>query len=235
MLIGGDGLARLAAARVAIFGAGAVGAFAIEALARSGVGYLRIVDFDEVRVSNMNRQLLALRSTVGCAKAALAAARVRDINPAAAVDARTMFFAGPAEETLLDGGLDYVIDAIDSMNPKVSLICAARSRGLKVISSMGAAGRTDPTRVRVTDLDEVVGCSLSKVVRKKIRRRGVRDGVDAVWTTERMARRLMAPPSPEASVARGRERAQLPSAVFVPAAFGIAAAHHVVRHILEKR
>ena len=235
LLIGEDGVRRLGAARVAVFGVGAVGSFAIEALARSGVGFLRIVDFDEVRVSNINRQLFALRSTVGRSKAALAAARIADLNPACEVDARPEFFAGPEADALLGGGLDFVIDAIDSMNPKVSLICEARARGIPIVSSMGAAGRTDPTRVRVTDLNEVVGDHLSKIVRKKIRRRDVRDGVDAVWTTERMLRPPEEPEAEEEYYERGRPRPPLPSMVFVPAAFGMAAAHHVVKALLARR
>ena len=235
LLVGEEGGARLAAARVAVFGVGAVGSFAIEALARSGVGYIRVVDFDEVREGNVNRQLLALRSTLGRSKATLAAQRIADINPAAVVDARQEFFAGPEAEELLAGDIDYVIDAIDSMNPKVSLICEARARNLPVVSSMGAAGRTDPTKVRVTDISEVVGCPLSKVVRKKLHRRGVRDGVAAVWTTERMHRLPERPPPEEELFERGRARAPLPSAVFVPAAFGMAAAYHVVRYLLERR
>jgi len=235
LLIGENGVRKLRAARVAVFGAGAVGSFAIEALARSGVGFLRIIDFDEVRLSNLNRQLYALRSTVGKSKAALAAARVADLNPACEVDARPEFFAGPEADEHLGGGLDFVIDAIDSMNPKVSLICAARERCIPIISSMGAAGRTDPTRVRVTDLNEVVGDPLSKIVRKKIHRRGVRDGVDAVWTTERMHRPPEEPEAEEELFERGRPRAPLPSMVFVPAAFGMAAAHHVVKRLLARR
>ena len=141
LLIGAAGLRRLQAARVAVFGLGGVGSFAAEALARSGVGWLRLVDFDRVGPSNFNRQLYALRSTLDQPKVAVAAARLRDINPELVLDGRDAFFHLDSADDLLAPPLDFVIDAIDSLGPKCELLSQCVERGLPVISAMGAAAR----------------------------------------------------------------------------------------------
>jgi tRNA A37 threonylcarbamoyladenosine dehydratase len=239
MLLGGEGMTKLASARVAVFGMGAVGSFATEALARCSVGYLRLVDFDEVKPSNINRQLYALNSTVGRQKVELAASRVQDINPGAVVDARKAFFHADTAHELLGDGLDFVIDAIDSLNPKVSLILESRQRDIPIVSAMGAARRMDPFSVRVTDISKVKGCPLSAIVRKRIHRHGIYTGVTAVWSTEPVidlpeAGNGDASSEETETFKRGRVRKPLPSIVFGPAAFGLAAAHFVVTEILKK-
>ncbi len=240
LAVGEEGLDRLAGARVAVIGLGAVGSFATEALARSGIGYLRLVDFDIIQPSNINRQLFALSSTVGMAKADVARARVLDIFPGCRVDTRKLFFCQDTAATILDEPadepLDYVIDAIDSLHSKVTLIAECVSRGIPVISSMGAADRMDPGAVHVTDIGKSYNCPLAKHVRKRLHRRGIFDGVMAVWSSE--------PPchagrqddsdenddSPEdKGVHRGRDRAPLPSMAPLPGIFGLAAAGWVIK------
>ncbi|MDD3991044.1 MAG: ThiF family adenylyltransferase, partial [Desulfobacteraceae bacterium] len=144
-LIGPQAMARLEAAEVAVFGLGAVGAFAVEALARAGVGRLRLVDFDTIQPSNLNRQLLALHSTLGRPKIEIARNRVADINPACRVDARSGFADADTAPAFLDPAPDVVIDAIDGVNSKVNLLAAAHGMGIFTVSSMGAACRLDPT------------------------------------------------------------------------------------------
>ncbi|MFA6034362.1 MAG: tRNA threonylcarbamoyladenosine dehydratase [Myxococcota bacterium] len=238
MLVGAAALERLRGARVGVFGLGAVGSFAVEALARCGVGSLRVVDFDSVKESNLNRQLYALRSSVGEDKVALAAARIADINPACLVDARRTFFCAGEAGTLLHG-LDWVIDAIDSLNPKVQLSCEAHGRGIAMVAVMGAARRFDPNPVLVTDISEVRGCPLSAVFRKRLHRHGIYTGITAVWSQGPV---FCPPPDavvPEGEVEagdtleRGRRRDPLPSIIFGPAAMGLAAAQKVVTEIIS--
>ncbi len=176
LLIGEDGLRRLQAARVALFGLGGVGSFAAEALARSGVGYLRLVDFDIVGPSNFNRQLYALHSTAGQAKVAVATARLRDINPEMSIDGREAFFHANNAEELLAAPLDFVIDAIDSLGPKCELLAQCATRGLPVISAMGAAARTDPFALRLGTVWDSEGCPLARKVRQNLRKRGIDAG-----------------------------------------------------------
>ena len=162
LLLGEEAVARLAAARVAVIGLGAVGSYATEALARAGVGHLRLVDFDTVRPSNLNRQLLALHSTIGRKKIDLAAARVRDINPACDVQSLDLFLHVETIPQALQPPLDLVIDAIDSFRPKVELLAACQNSNIRVLSSMGAARRTDPLAVRIASYPPLpqnrVGC-----------------------------------------------------------------------------
>ena len=183
-LIGSEGLDRLRHARVMVAGLGAVGSYAAEGLARAGVGYLRIVDFDTVHASNINRQLYALDSTMGRPKVEVAAARIRDINPDCTVDAHAVFIRQTTVESLLDPPCDAVIDAIDSLGPKVALLAAAARRGLFIVSSMGAATRTDPGAVRVDDLSKTVHCPLARLVRKRLRRQGIQSGIQCVYSSE---------------------------------------------------
>ena len=147
-LIGKEELDRLQAATVAVFGLGAVGSYVVESLARAGVGGLALFDHDTVSRSNINRQLLALESTVGRFKVHVARERIMDISPFCRVDARVEFVNGDNAAALLSPGFDVVVDAIDGVNSKVNLIVAARSMGLPVVSSMGAAAKLDPSRIR---------------------------------------------------------------------------------------
>lgn len=187
LLVGQAGWQRLQAARVLVVGVGGVGSYAAEALARAGVGSLTLVDFDQVCITNLNRQLHALRRTVGASKVALMAERCRQINPKAEVTAEQCFFSAETAERLLAPPYDYVLDCIDNVTAKLTLLQACVARGLPVVSAMGAGGRLDPTRIRVTDLSRTEKDPLAKVVRTTLRLRGIETGIECVWTDEEPA------------------------------------------------
>ena len=184
LLLGRTAFRRVVGARVMVVGIGGVGSYAVEALARSGVGHLSLVDFDQVCLTNLNRQLHATRRTVGASKVAIMAERVRTINPKACVVSEQRFFDAHNAAELLAPGFDYVIDAIDNVTAKIALLAACIGRGQPVLSAMGAGGRTDPTRVRVTDISRTEKDPLAKVVRNTLRKNGIVSGIECVWTDE---------------------------------------------------
>ncbi len=232
-LLGRDGLARLKAARVAVVGLGAVGSYAAEGLARAGVGHLRLVDFDTVRPSNINRQLYALDSTVGQAKVEVARCRILDINPACEVEALPVFVDAKTVDCVLSPPLDLVIDAIDSLSPKVELIAAAAGAGLRIVSCMGAAERTDPSKVRIAPLETTRECPLAKWVRKRLRQRGISHGVMCVYSEElpgnTWARPAAEGEEADAALDRGRKRRVLGSLSTLTGIFGLTAATEAIR------
>lgn len=176
---------RLRRARVLVIGLGAVGSYAVEALARSGVGRLKLVDFDLINQTNINRQLFALNSTVGKFKHEVAAARVRDINPACQVDSQRLFVDGENVTALLkEEKWDFVLDAIDAVGPKVQLIKALCESGIPFLSSMGAACRTDPSQIRIGSLFEIKTCPLAAAVRKRLRKEKIFSGVPCIYSQE---------------------------------------------------
>lgn len=228
ILIGAEGLAKLAGKHVFLAGLGGVGSWCAEMLARAGVGRLTLVDMDVVAASNINRQLPALLSTVGQSKAAVMAARIRDINPACQLTVLTDFLTPENIPDLLPADADYVIDCIDSLNCKVALIVTARERGLPVAASMGAGNKLDVTRVRVSDISQTEVDTLARIVRKRLRKRGVEKGVLCVWTNEPGA-----PPLPPEQVSHGRARAVNGTISYMPPLFGLMLAGAVVKQLLE--
>jgi tRNA A37 threonylcarbamoyladenosine dehydratase len=237
LLIGAAGLQRLEGARIALFGLGGVGSFAAEALARSGVGYLRLVDFDRVGPSNFNRQLYALHSTLGQPKVDVACARLRDINPDLTLDPRDAFFHADTADDLLAAPLDFVIDAIDSLGPKCELLAQAVERGIPVISAMGAAARTDPGALSVGSLWATDGCPLARKVRHTLRKRGITVDIPVVSSTE-PPRATFAPEElgeqAESYFARGRQRRVLPSMGMLPGIVGLMVANYVVGELVAR-
>lgn len=235
---GDKGLDALVRSRVVVVGLGAVGSFATEALARSGVGHLRLVDFDVIKPSNINRQIFALASTTGRLKTEVAAERVHDIFPGCSVDIRNDFFSSETAAAILDDPstekVDFVVDAIDSLLSKVNLIVECRQRGIPVVSAMGAADRMDPTKIHVTDISQSHDCPLARQVRKRLHRRGVFDNVTAVWSSEPPCHDRMQEPDEDEPTTRGRERRPLPSMAPVPGIFGLCAANVAITGILEK-
>ena len=236
-VLGEPALARLRTAHVAVIGLGGVGSWAVEALARSGVGALTLVDLDEVCLTNLNRQLPALTSTVGQPKVALLAARVADINPAARVDPRAEFFTAATAAALLAPRYDAVLDAIDSPSLKALLIARCRAQGLPVVTVGGAGGRRDPTRIRVTDLARTSHDPLLAEVRRRLRsehgfpRGAAPFGVDCVFSTEPL--RYPDPAECAAEATAGVEAGpacerRFGAVCFVTGAFGFAAAAQVV-------
>lgn len=229
LLLGEEAMARLAAARVAVIGLGAVGSYALEGLARAGVGHLRLVDFDLVRPTNINRQLLALESTVGHPKVEVARRRVLDINPACEVEALPLFVTAATLPDVLRPPLDFVVDAVDSLGPKVTLLAAAVRSGIAVISCMGAASRTDPTAIRIGDLHETMHCPLARWVRKRLRHLGITTGIRCVYSLEPPAP-VTAPPEPVDKDVhpQGRPRRPLGSLSCLTGILGLTAANEVV-------
>lgn len=189
LLLGDDSTGVLAESHVLVVGVGGVGSYAVEAVARAGVGRITLVDADTVAPSNVNRQLPALRSTIGEAKAEVMRRRVLDINPACRVTAVCEFVTAEGAGALLDEvEPDYMIDAIDSVAPKVALIEAALRRKLRFISSMGAGGRIDPSQVRYADLSDTYHDGLARAVRQRLKRDGVHGRVPVVFSTEQPRR-----------------------------------------------
>jgi tRNA A37 threonylcarbamoyladenosine dehydratase len=184
LLLGKDGWSRLQHARIMVVGLGGVGGYAAEALARAGVGHLTLVDFDKVCLTNVNRQVHALRKTVGASKAGLMAERCKAINPKLDLSAQAVFFDAGNADTLLSPGYDVVLDAIDNVTAKIALLADCHRRGQRVISAMGAGGRTDPTRIRVTDIEQTARDPLARVVRRELRSQGIERGIECVWTDE---------------------------------------------------
>ena len=234
-MIGEAGVQRLAEARVCVVGLGAVGSFATEALARAGVGHLRLVDFDTVHPSNLNRQLIALHSTLDRPKAPLAAERVQDINPRCVVEPLSLFAHVETLETILAAPLDVVIDAIDSLTPKIELIAAARQRGLHLVSSMGAALRTDPSKIHCTAAERTKVCPLARQVRKALRGRGVDLDFRCVWSSEpvdTLPETAVGDPEQPSHHPRGRARSVLGSLPTLTGIFGLCCANEALRLLL---
>lgn len=230
VLLGPESMERLEKATVCVIGLGAVGGYAVEGLARSGVGGLRLVDFDSFKESNINRQLLALRSTLGRSKAEVAAERVRDINPDCVVEPRREFADARAMDALLHG-VDIIVDAVDSLGPKAEIIHAGKMAGVPVYSALGAATRLDADAIRFGPLFSARGCPLGRLVRKRLRRRGVTDGdLWCVYSGEE--RNLSAVRDPEeeeeGEFRRGRRRTVLGSLPTVTGLFGLRLAHEAI-------
>lgn len=184
LLLGDAAVEKLAAARVTVVGLGAVGSYAVEGLARSGVGALRLVDFDTVHVTNINRQLYALESTLDQPKTEVARERVLEINPACRVEAVSAFVNRDTVAGVLDPVPDLLVDAIDSLGPKAALLAEAAQRDIPVVSSMGAALRRDPSRIRIGPLFATSGCPLARHLRKRLRRLAPSANIVCVYSDE---------------------------------------------------
>jgi len=233
LLLGEAALEQLGASRVTVFGLGGVGSFAVEALARAGVGHLRLVDHDVVGPSNLNRQLFALRSTLGLAKAEVAAARVRDINPDCDVEPRVTFIHTETLPDLLTPRPDVMVDAIDSMACKVALMRTAHDSGIPIITAMGAGGRMDSSQLFVGDLSETRICPLAARVRKELRKVGITEGIRCVYSLEPADNKRPANPVDiEPHHGPGRQRRPVGTISYMPAMVGLKVAEEVLRMLL---
>lgn len=218
VLIGEDALTRLANARVAVFGVGGVGGYVVEALARSGVGALDLIDNDVVSESNLNRQIIALHSTLGQAKVDVAAARVKDINPDCAVQTHKCFFLPETADQFDFSAYDYVVDAVDTVTAKLQIVQSAQAVGVPVISSMGAGNKLDPTAFRVADIYQTSMDKLAKVMRRECKKRGI-EHLKVVYSTE---------------CPRAVDTSRTPASIaFVPSACGLVIASEVVKDITD--
>lgn len=226
LLLGEEGMARLARARVAVFGVGGVGAYAAEGLARSGIGALELIDSDRINLSNLNRQLIALHSTLGQYKADVLAARLRDINPALQVTPRKLFYLPETADQVDLSAFDYIVDAIDTVTAKLELAVRATRLGVPIISAMGTGNKLDPTRLTVTDIYSTSVCPLARIMRRELKRRGV-PALKVVYSTEPPIR-ASAPAEPAPGVPR---RDTPGSTAFVPPTAGMIIASEIVRAI----
>lgn len=182
-LIGKDAVEKLLASKVIVFGVGGVGSYVCEALTRAGVGTLDIVDKDVVDITNINRQLIALHSTVGKSKVQVCAERLKDVNPEIQVTPHQCFYLPENSQQFDFSKYDYVVDAIDNVTAKIDIICKAKEAGVSVISSMGTGNKLDPMAFKVAEIEKTKVCPLAKVVRKELRKRGV-EGVKVVYSEE---------------------------------------------------
>ena len=226
MLLGPEALQRLRGARVAVFGLGGVGGYAVEALARGGIGTLDLVDNDTVGESNLNRQLFALRSTLGLPKTEAARRRVLDINPGITVKTWELFYSADTADAFDLGAYDYIVDAIDTVSAKLLLIERAVRAQTPVISSMGTGNKLDPSLFRVEDLAKTSMDPLARVMRRELGKRGIKH-VKVVWSPEE----ALTPQGGREEAERIGKR-QIPGSVsFVPGAAGLILAGEVIRHI----
>lgn len=224
LLLGETAMARLSRARVAVFGLGGVGGYTVEALARSGIGQLDLIDNDTVSISNLNRQLLATRATVGMLKVDAARARVASINPNCIVRTYPCFFLPDTADQFDFSSYDYVVDAIDTVTGKLQLVERARAAGTPIICCMGTGNKLDPTAFRVADISETQFCPLCRIMRKELKKRGI-TGVKVVYSPEP----ALTPVGAEEEAARLGKR-QIPgSTAFVPGAAGLILAGAVIR------
>jgi tRNA A37 threonylcarbamoyladenosine dehydratase len=239
MLVGPEGIEKLKSSKVAVFGLGGVGSYCVEALARAGVGALVLVDYDDICLTNINRQLHALHSTVGRPKAEVMRERLLDINPGIRAEVRQVFYEPGRDEELLTPDLDYVVDAIDTVSGKIDLIKQAKARGIPVISCMGAGNKLDPTQFRVADVSRTTVCPLARVMRRELRKAGIETGVKVVYSVEPPLTPLGGSlsckdgcicPNGDAHCAIRR---QIPGSIsFVPPVAGLILAGEVIRDLL---
>ncbi len=226
MLIGHEGIEKLSKKHVAVFGVGGVGSFCAEALARAGVGSLTVIDSDVVDITNINRQLIALHSTVGMDKVEVMGRRIADINPNAKVTAVKAFYNAETADNYDLGQYDYIVDAIDTVSAKLVLIEQAKMTGVPIISCMGTGNKFDPSRFEITDLAKTTICPLARIMRKELRQRGI-NHLKVLYSTEEAAK-----PKFEASdPAPGRHS---PGSIsFVPPVAGMMIAGEVIKELLE--
>ena len=226
LLLGPEAMQKLSNSRVAVFGVGGVGGYVVEGLARSGVGALDLIDKDVVDETNINRQIIALHSTVGRPKVEVAAERVKDINPNCKVTAYQTFYL-PENKTDFDfAQYDYVVDAVDTVTAKLTLIQSAKAAGVPVISAMGAGNKLNPAGFKVSDLYDTQFDGLARIMRKECRKRGI-DSLKVVWSEEEP----LTPAAPEEGNDPGR-RSTPGSVSFVPSVAGLIIAGEVVKDLV---
>lgn len=239
LAIGKDGVHTLKNSTVAVLGVGGVGSFSVEALARSGVGRLVIVDKDDVDITNVNRQVHALLSTVGRPKVDLMKERIADINPECEVIALKMFYTEETYEDFFAYGLDFVVDASDTISYKIHLMKECLKRNIPIISSMGVANKLDPTRLRIADISKTSYDPLAKVIRTKLRKERIYKGIPVVFSDEqpiKIREEIRKEIVTEAAEHGKIRKAKLPpsSNAFVPSVSGLIMAGYVITKILEK-
>ena len=230
--LGPSAIEKLKHAKIAVFGLGGVGGYVVEALARTGVGHLELIDHDTVSLTNINRQILATHSTVGMAKAEVAKRRVLDINPEVTVIARCEFFSPDTASGFDFANYDYVVDAVDTVTAKLALVTAAQAAEVPIISCMGTGNKLDASKFQIADVSKTTICPLARIMRKECKKRGIAR-LKVVWSTEDPLNNPIAPDDPAwAELPEGRNA--LPGSVcFVPAAAGMVIAGEVIKDIIK--
>jgi len=226
MLIGKEALEKLRESDVLVVGLGGVGAYAAEMICRAGIGRMTVADGDVVHTTNRNRQLLALRETEGISKAALMGHRLREINPSIELTVIDEYLKDERMVEILDKGFDYVVDAIDTLSPKLFLIYHSVQRKIPVVSSMGAGGKFDPLQVSVSDISQTTNCPLARILRKRLHRLGIREGITAVYSPETVDKSKVV-----SSKGEPNKASTVGTISYMPALFGIACASVVIRDL----
>lgn len=229
LLLGTETIGRLAASRVAVVGLGGVGSYAAEMLCRSGVGRLLLVDNDVVGESNINRQLPALHSTIGRLKMDVMCERLRDINPDVVLESVPGYLSEQNVAEIVSGDLDYVVDAIDTLSPKIALIQHCLAKGYPLVSSMGSGAKLDATKIRLADISETYQCPLAHMLRKRLHKLGIREGFLAVFSEELPIRESVVLEE------SANKKSQVGTISYIPAVFGCVCAQAVINGIAEIR
>lgn len=231
LLIGKEGVEKLKNSKVAVFGVGGVGSFAVEGLARAGVGNFILVDNDDVDITNINRQLHATHNTVGKYKVDLMKERILDINPNAKVETFKVFYMPENKDNIIDNSITYIVDAIDTISAKIELVIQANKLNIPIISSMGTGNKLDPTKFEITDINKTSVCPLAKVMRKELRNRGIKK-LKVLFSKEEP---LKTDESIEQECIEGTNKKQVPGSIsFVPSVAGLIIAGEVVKDIIKK-
>ncbi|MGG8497966.1 tRNA threonylcarbamoyladenosine dehydratase [Tenacibaculum sp. TC6] len=230
LLVQNEGLEKIKNATILIVGLGGVGSFAAEFIARAGVQKMTIVDGDVFDETNKNRQLPALNSTIGKSKAQVMADRIKDINPTIELTVLEEFISPERAFEIVTPEFDYVLDCIDSITPKVNLIVAARRKKVKIISSMGAGGKLDATKVKVKDISKTRNCKMAKTIRKRLKELNVNKGVRAVYSDE-----IQIAESLKLTDGANYKKSYYGTISYMPAAFGLQAAAYVINQLINKK
>lgn len=225
LLIGKEGLKKLKEARIIVFGIGGVGGFVVEALARSGIGHIDLVDHDRVSVSNINRQIIATHETTGRLKVDVMAERIHAVNPCCQVGKYDMFFLPENKNSILLDQYDYIIDAVDTVTAKLLLVQLAEQNHVPIISSMGTGNKMDPTQLKVADITQTSVCPLARVMRRELKKRGIKH-LKVVYSTET--------PIESEKVIDETSHKQIPGSIaFVPSVAGLIIAGEVIKDLLK--
>lgn len=226
MLVGTEGLSRLAASKVVVVGVGGVGAMAAEMLVRAGIGHIVLIDSDTVSESNLNRQIIALRSTLGQSKCGVLSSRLLDINPSLDISVVEDFLAEDNVAALVGSDASYVVDAIDTLSPKIALAQYCIRLGIPLVSSMGSGAKSDATQVRIVDIGKTYECPLARMMRKRLHKLGIDRGFLAVFSPELPDKRGMVIEETR------NKKSQVGTISYLPAVFGCVCAQAVIRHIV---
>lgn len=224
IVIGQDGIDLLRNSNVLVFGIGGVGSYVVEGLVRAGIGNLTIVDFDTVDITNINRQIPALHSTIGMNKTDVLEKRIKNINPEINLKCHTSLYNEDTSDTLLDGDYDFVVDAIDMVPSKIHLIESCYKRGLNIISSMGMGNKLDPTMIEIADIHKTEMCPLAKIIRRETKKRGIKK-LPVVYSREK-------PRDTGITQEDGRTKRVNGSMSFVPSCAGLIISSYIVRKII---